>query len=94
MDDPGSITRDDVACAIHWEVDDRDVIEVYVDPVLTDRVDGICESVTAIADAHRDIDTLSEAIQTFAEGEDLSASIYDRADDATSGVVAVAFTLG
>jgi hypothetical protein len=92
--DAASITRDDAACAIAWQVDDYEVIEVYVDPALSDRTDEICLTVEALSGDHRDIDTLSDAIRTFAEGESLSASIYDRPDDAPGGVVAVAFTIG
>jgi hypothetical protein len=93
-DDPGSITRDDAACAMAWQVGDYEVIEVYVDPALADRTDEICTTVEALSGDHRDIDTLSDAIRTFADGASLSASIYDRPDDAPGGVVAVAFTIG
>jgi hypothetical protein len=93
-EDPGSITRDDAACAIAWQVEPYEVIEVYVDPALSDRADDICGTVEALSGAHRDIDTLSDAIQTFAEAESLSASVYEQPQDAPAGVVAVAFTIG
>jgi hypothetical protein len=93
-DDPGSITRDDAACAIAWQVDPYEVIEVYVDPALSDRTDDICTTVEALSGAHRDIDTLSDAIQTFAGAESLSASVYEQPQDAPAGVVAIAFTIG
>jgi hypothetical protein len=93
-EDPFSITRDDVACAIAWRADGYEAIEVYVDPALADRQAEICETVEALAGRHRDIDTLSEAVETFADGADLSASIYERLADAPEGLVAIAFTLG
>lgn len=93
-DDAATFGRDDAACAIAWRVDDYEAIEVYVDPALSDRAAQICESVEVLSAAHRDIDTLSDAIETFAQGESLSASIYDRPEDAPGGIVAVAFTLG
>ena len=92
--DPSFTERDDAACAIAWRHDDREVIEVYVDPALGDRAEAICESVATLAGSHADIDTLSSAIGTYAHGENLSASIYTDVDDEANGVVAVAFTLG
>jgi hypothetical protein len=92
--DPGSISRDDASCAIAWRADGYEAIEVYVDPALADREADICETVAALAGAHADIDTLTEAIETYASGEELSASIYERPRGAPAGLVAVAFTLG
>ncbi|HET7027005.1 MAG TPA: hypothetical protein VFI28_04900 [Candidatus Limnocylindrales bacterium] len=93
-EDPSADERDDASCAIAWTFDDREVLEVYVDPALRDRAESICETVEALAGSHHDIDTLIEAIQTFARHEDLSASVYDEPRDAEPGIVAVAFTLG
>ncbi|HEU4671651.1 MAG TPA: hypothetical protein VFS32_02010 [Candidatus Limnocylindrales bacterium] len=92
--DPGSVTRDDATCAIAWRADGYEAIEVYVDPALGDRDADICETVEALAGAHRDIDTLTDAIETYAAGEELSASIYERPDAAPLGLVAIAFTIG
>jgi hypothetical protein len=90
----GSSARDDATCAIAWRADGYEVIEVYVDPALRDREADICQTMEALAAAHADIDTLTEAIETYASGEQLSASIYERPDSAPAGLVAVAFTLG
>jgi hypothetical protein len=93
-EDPSFTERDDASCAIAWRFDDREVIEVYVDPALRDRAESICETVEAIAGSHEDVDTLVEAIETFADQEDLSVAVYDGPQDAEPGLVAVAFTLG
>jgi hypothetical protein len=69
------------------------VIEVYVDPALGDRTREICDTVEALAAAHADLDALTEAIDTYADGQALSASVYEP-DGPGRGVVAIAFTIG
>ncbi len=93
-EDPANALRDDAARAIAWRADDREVIEVYVDPALRDREDEICDTIEAIAAAHKDVDGLSRAIETFGDAEDLSISIYDEPPNVVEGLVAVAVTLG
>jgi hypothetical protein len=97
MTDPGippMAVRDDASCVVAWRVDDHEAIEVYVDPALADREPQICQTVEVLCATNRDVDTLSDAIETYADGESLSASIYDRPDGESPGVIAVAFTLG
>lgn len=92
---PGSVgAAAGATCAIAWRADGYEAIEVYVDPALGDRDPDICETVEALAGAHHDIDTLSEAIEAYARREAMSASIYERPEAAPVGLVAVAFTLG
>jgi hypothetical protein len=85
----------DAACSVPWLADGFEAISVFVDPVLVDRAPGICETMNALGEQHRDIESLSEAVQTFARGEGLSAAIHERPrDELTAGVVAVSYTLG
>ena len=85
----------DAACSFAWRADGYEAISVFLDPVLLDRAAAICETVNALGGQHRDIDTLSDAIEQFAGGEGLSASIHEQPrDDLSAGLVAVSFTLG
>lgn len=88
-------TASDVTCTVPWRADGYEAIAVFVDPALRDRADELCAVVSGWAGAHADIDTLSDAIRSFSEREDVSASIFEDPRDALStGLVAVAFTLG
>jgi hypothetical protein len=85
----------DAACTIPWLADGFQAVQVFVDPGLVDRAEEICGTLEGVATAHRDIDTLSGAIQTWARGEGLSASMFENPpDELSAGVVAVAVTLG
>lgn len=85
----------DVTCTVPWRVDDFEAIEVYLDPALSDRVDEICATITSLAAAHRDIDTLTAAILGLGRLGEYSAMVVDDPPDAASrGVVAVAVTVG
>ena len=85
----------DAACSVAWRADGFEAIQVFVDAALRDRADEICETIEGISGAHGDIDTLSDALVTYAGREGLSASIHERPpDDLSSGVLAVALTLG
>ncbi len=89
------VIRSDAACAIPWVQDGFQAIQVFVDPVLTDRANEICAMVESTSAAHRDLDALSQAVLRYAQGEGLSASIYETPqDDLSVGNVAIAFTLG
>ena len=85
----------DAACTVPWQVDGFEAIQVFVDPVLRDRSRQLCDVVTAWAGAHGDLDGLSAAAMQFSEREDVSAAIHENPrDDLSTGVVAIAFTLG
>ena len=89
------LIRDDAACAIPWLGDGFEAVQVYIDPALVDRQAEICSAVDGVCAAHRDIDGLSAAIATYADGAGLSAGIYERPADALSeNTVAVVFTIG
>src|SRR2546423_13359843 len=96
-DHPASheLIRSDAACAIPWRADDYEAVQVFLDPALTDRSRELCLLVEGFAGAHRDIDTLSDAILRWSRREGLSAGIYEGPqDDLSAGVVAIAFTIG
>ncbi len=87
--------RSDVSCEIPWRVDDFEAIEVFLDPALDARADSICRTIEGLAGAHRDIDTLSAALLELGRQEDLGIAIHEQPpDELSSGVVAVAVTLG
>ena len=89
------LVESDATCSFAWPHDGFEALSVFIDPALGDRAGDICRTIEAILGNHGDIDTLTDAIQTFADGEQLSASIYERPPDAlTSNLVAVALTLG
>jgi hypothetical protein len=96
-DEPASheLIRSDAACAIPWRNDGYEAIEVFLDPALTDRSRELCLLVEGWAGAHRDIDTLSAAVIGWSRREGLSPGIYESPpDDLSTGVVAIAFTIG
>ncbi len=89
------VIRSDAACAIPWVVDRFQSIQVFVDPVLTDRANEICAMVETVSATNRDLDALTQAVLRYAGGEGLSASIHETPqDDLSVGNVAIAFTLG
>ena len=91
----GDAIRSDAACAVPWVVDGFQAIQVFVDPALTDRANEICATVETVSATNRDLDRLTQAVLRYAEGEGLSASIYEAPDDDISvGNVAIAFTIG
>jgi hypothetical protein len=94
--DPGSDgPRSDVTCEIPWRVDGFEAIQVYVDPSLAEQSEAICQTMEGLAGAHRDIDTLAQALLTFGSQEDLAVAIHEQVpEDLSTGVVAVAITLG
>lgn len=85
----------DAACTIAWRADGFEAVQVFVDPSLADRSPDICGTLEGVTAAHRDIDALAGAINTWAEGEGLSASVYENPrDELSEGTVAVALTPG
>lgn len=94
LDDVGT-TRSDAACVVPWVADGYQAIEIFIDPIVDDRIASICELATEWSAANRDIDTLTRAIEDYAGGEGLSASVYTRPEgELTEGVVAVSITAG
>ncbi|CAN5429985.1 hypothetical protein BH20CHL6_BH20CHL6_17980 [soil metagenome] len=90
-----AVIRSDAACSVAWRADGFEAIQVFVDPVLTDRARELCSVVEMWSTAHRDLTALNEAVMAYARDEQLSASVYeDPQDDLSTGVVAIAFTLG
>jgi len=94
--DPGSEgPRSDVTCEIPWRAEGFEAIQVYVDPSLSDQAQAICQTMEGLAGAHRDIDTLAQALLDFGSREELAVAIHeDLPDDLSSGTVAVAITIG
>jgi hypothetical protein len=89
------LVQSDAACSIPWLADGFQAVQVFVDPVLVDRAEDICRTVSGLCGQLQDIDSLSDSIHRFAAGEGLSASVFERPPDAlTPDLVAVAFTLG
>jgi hypothetical protein len=89
------LTQSDAACAVPWRVNGFEAIQVFVDPALRDRARELCEVVETWSSTHADLDRLSAEIQRWSERERLSASLYEQPrDDLSTGVLAIAFTLG
>ena len=87
--------QSDAACAVPWVVDGHQAVQVFVDTAILDRAGELCAVVETWTSAHRDIDALSDAVLRYAESEGLSASIYEETpDDLSTGLVAIAFTVG
>jgi hypothetical protein len=84
----------DVSCAVPWVREGYQVIELYLDPALNDRVDELCAVVTTLSTRARDLDALTEAVNGYFREEHLSPSFYEEPDDISSGVVAIAVTIG
>ncbi len=89
------LLRSDATCAIAWRVDGYEAILLFVDPVLRDRAGELCAAIEGWSGVHRDLDDLSAEITRYADHERLSVSIYPRPrDELSTGVVAIAVTLG
>ncbi len=94
LDDVGT-THNDAACIVPWVTGDYQAIEIYLDPIVDDRTESICELATAWSATYRDLDSLADAINEYADGEGLSAAIFPRpAGELSEGVVAVSITAG
>ncbi len=87
--------RSDASCAIPWLADGCSAIQIFVDPSLHDRERDLCMAIQELSGAHRDIDTLTDDVIAYTDGEGLSAAIYPRPrDELSDGLVAVAITVG
>jgi hypothetical protein len=85
----------DAACTVPWRADGFEAIQVFVDPALLDRAAVLCSTIEVLAETHRTIDRLGDAVIDYADREDLSASVFEEPpDDLSTGTVAIAFTVG
>jgi hypothetical protein len=89
------LVQSDAACSIAWLNDGFQAVQIFVDPVLTDRAEEICRTISGLCGQRQDLRSLTESVHAFAAGEGLSASVFERPPDAlTPDLVAIAFTLG
>ncbi len=94
LDDVGT-TRNDASCVVPWTADGYQAIEIFLDPIVDDRTESICEVATAWSGTCDDLDALTEAIMDYADEEGLSASVFPRPEgELSDGVVAISFTVG
>jgi hypothetical protein len=87
--------RSDAICTIAWVNDGFQAVQLFINPVLMDRAEDLCETAQIWTSVHRDVDSLSRAILEYARAEGLSASIHEQPPgDLSVGLLAVSFEIG